>query len=279
MGFRELADLGLVRLGWRRSRPPGPRGRSHTRPSDAGRSGRSRGAGQRTWRDAAGAPARRSRRGPIGTGLGRRDPADLGAGMELQRRDLGSMEGSGRCCCLKKEKCRRGFREETRGGKQRETAGMRARRLICSVSPATAGRKEAEIKGEGATGGARTIPSREARGLRGRRRPRLEVHADDGDGAETAGSGEAARFGNDGDDGLLRLAVARRWSSCSWTTGGSGHEQGRLCLEAKRSIHRDARAAARKIRDLVGGCGWWGWIPRGRMRAVAARMGLGGWDG
>ena len=74
--------------------------------------------------------------------------------------------------------------------------------------------------------------------------------------------------------GMLLLEAARRWSSCSWTTGGSGHEQG-LCLDTNHSIHRDAQAAARKIRDLFGGCGWWGWIPRGRMRAVAARMGLG----
>ena len=91
------------------------------------------------------------------------------------------------------------------------------------------------------------IPSREARGLRGRRRPRLEARTDDGDGAETAGSGEAARFSDDGDDGLLRLAAARRWSSCSWTTGGSGHEQGRLAAAVGRR---------RKSREVVGGAGW-----------------------
>ena len=50
---------------------------------------------------------------------------------------------------------------------------------------------------------------REPRGLRGRRRPRLEARTDDGDGAETAGSGEAARFDKDRDGGLLQLAAAR----------------------------------------------------------------------
>ena len=122
----------------------------------------------------------------------------------------------------------------------------------------------------------------------GRRAPR-SLQADD-DGRARYMREKKSREGGEGDKeeeqrswrpamGMLLLEAARRWSSCSWTTGGSGHEQGTLCLEAKHSIHRDARAAARKIRDLVGGCGWWGWIPRGRMRAVAARMELGGWDG
>ena len=47
--------------------------------------------------------------------------------------------------------------------------------------------------------------------------------------------------------GKLLLVAARRWSSCSWTTGGSGHEQGRLAAVV---------GWRRKSREVDGGAGW-----------------------